>query len=79
MALDEKVPAPDQVYSKRMFHFYKAVSERVHKAFPAIIIRFGCYDIYAAPPKDLNLALPPNTYPFILNALERSVHSDESG
>jgi len=64
-ALDEKNPAPDQVYSKRMFHFYKAVSERVHKAFPNIIIRFGCYDTYAAPPKDQNLTLPPNTYPLI--------------
>jgi hypothetical protein len=64
-ALDEKDPAPDQVYSRRLFLFYRAVADRVHRVYPDILVRFGCYDIYAAPPKDPSLTLPPHTFPLI--------------
>lgn len=69
-ALDEKDPAPDQIYSRRVLLFYKAVSDRVYKVFPDITIRFGCYDIYAAPPKDKSITLPPNTFPLICHFQE---------
>jgi|LGOV01.1.fsa_nt_gb hypothetical protein len=64
-ALDEPDPPPDGVYSRRLFLFYKVVSELVHQEFPDVIIRFGAYDIYTAPPRDKTLALPPNTFPLI--------------
>jgi len=64
-ALDEPDPAPDQIHSRRLFLFYKRVSELVHEAFPYVIIRFGAYDTYAAPPKDKGLLLPPNTFPLV--------------
>ena len=64
-ALDELHPAPDQIHSRRLFVFYKTVSELVHEEFPGAIIRFGAYDTYAAPPKDKSLTLPPNTFPLI--------------
>jgi hypothetical protein len=64
-ALDESDPAPDQIHSRRLFVFYTSVSKLVHEAFPDVIIRFGAYDTYAAPPKDRSLTLPPNTFPLI--------------
>jgi hypothetical protein len=64
-ALDEFDPASDQIHSRRLFVFYTSVSKLVHEAFPDVIIRFGAYDTYAAPPKDRSLTLPPNTFPLI--------------
>lgn len=64
-ALDEEDPAPDQLYSRSLFLFYRAVADRVHRVFPDIFVRFGCYDVYAAPPKDRTLTLPPHTFPLI--------------
>lgn len=64
-SLDELNAAPDQVHSRRLFVFYQRVSELVHQNFPDVIIRFGAYDTYAAPPKDNRLTLPPKTFPLI--------------
>jgi len=64
-ALDEPNPGTDQIHSRRLFLFYQRVSEMVHEQFPDVIIRFGAYDTYAAPPKDKSLALPPNTFPLV--------------
>ncbi len=64
-AMDEEDPEPDQLYSRRMFLFYKKISEIVHEEFPDIILRFGCYDIYAAPPRDRSITIPENTYPLV--------------
>jgi len=64
--LDEKNVPADQTYSRRLLFFYTSVARRFHAAFPHIILRFGCYDLYAAPPSDLShLKIPPNTYPLI--------------
>lgn len=62
---DEEGVKKDQLFSRRLLFFYCAVSELVHDEFPDIIVRFGCYDIYARPPEDNSIQIPDNTFPLI--------------
>jgi hypothetical protein len=61
--LDETDVLEDQKYTRRVLDFYLAVAKRVHATYPDMPIRFGFYDMYAAPPQDVSL--PQNCIPFI--------------
>lgn len=61
--IDEADVPADQTYSRRVLMFYKTVAKQVHAVYPEMPIRFGFYDVYAAPPAGADL--PKNCVPFI--------------